>query len=61
MADIWCIGCEQVHSNGYPKHLIEVRAHARKVEAINKRKAEKMRNETSAMRSRMEAIRERRN
>lgn len=61
MADIRCIGCEQVHSVDYPVHPADVRRHATAVMRINQRKAEKMRNETSAMRSRMEAIRERRN
>jgi len=55
MHNILCIGCEEVHSNGYPKHPIEVRAHAKKVEAINKRKGEAIRNETEGIRRRMEA------
>lgn len=54
MKDILCIGCEEVHSNEYPKHPIEVRAHARKVEAINKRKGEAIRNQTEGIRRRME-------
>ena len=47
--------CNETHSNGYPKHPIEVRAHARKVEAINKRKGEAIRNETEVIRRRVNA------
>ena len=55
MQDILCPMCNETHSNGYPKHPIEVRAHARKVEAINKRKGEAIRNETEAIRMRVNA------
>ena len=55
MKDILCIGCEEVHSNEYPRHPIEVRAHARKVEAINKRKGEAIRNQTEVIRRRVNA------
>lgn len=55
MPNILCPMCNEVHSNGYPKHPIEVRAHARKVEAINKRKGEAIRNETEVIRRRVNA------
>ena len=46
MPNILCPMCNEAHSNEYPRHPMEVRAHAKKVEANNKRKGEAIRGES---------------
>ena len=55
MPNILCPMCNEVHSNGYPKHPVEVQRHAKAVMKMNKLKGEAIRNETEAIRMRVNA------